>query len=78
MLQTVGKWGNNLAVRIPNEVTILRKGQSVNVVVKDDIIQIIPIKKRRTMAEILAPETQETHPGILVDFGADVGNEVLE
>lgn len=78
MIQTVGVWGNNLAVRLPKSVSFLKKGQSVEIVVEKDMIQIVPVKRRRTMAELLANENITTHPGDLVDFGPDVGKEVIE
>jgi len=78
MIQTVGMWGNNLAVRIPKDVPFLRKGESVELIIKKDMIQIVPVRKRRSMAELLADEDISTHPGILVDFGPDVGEEVVK
>ena len=78
MQQTIGEWGNNLAVRIPKEVPFFKKGQKVEVVVKENFIEIVPVKKRRSMAELLAKEDTTTHPGILVDFGPNVGEEVIE
>ena len=76
MIQTVGIWGNNLAVKIPKDVSFLKKGQSVEVIVKDEIIHIVPVKKRRSMAELLAGHNG-IFKGELVDFGPDVGEEVV-
>ena len=76
MVQTVGVWGNNLAVRIPKNVPFLQKGQSVNIIIKDDMLQIVPIKRRRSMAELLA-EQKGVFKGELVDFGSEVGDEVV-
>ena len=76
MIQTVGVWGNNLAVRIPKNVPFLQKGQSVKVVVTDDMIQIIPVKKRRSMAELLA-DHKGVFKGELIDFGPEAGDEAI-
>ena len=78
MQQTVGEWGNNLAVRIPKEATFFKKGQKVTVEVREDMITVTPLKKRISMAERLANNDISTHPGILVDWGPDVGDEVVE
>jgi antitoxin component of MazEF toxin-antitoxin module len=75
MYQTIGKWGNNLAIRIPSGVTYFKKGQLVEVLIEEERIQIVPVKRRRKMAELLASETKNTHPGEMVDFGPDVGGE---
>ena len=77
MIQTVGTWGNNLAIRIPKSISLLKKGQSVEVLVKEDMIQIIPVKRRRTIAELRAASEHTKHPGILIDFGPDVGKEII-
>ena len=76
MIQTVGAWGNNLAVRIPRNVSFLQKGQSVEVIIKDDMIQIVPVKKRRSMTEILAGH-KGVFKGELVDFGPEAGDEAI-
>ena len=77
MIQTVGTWGNNLAIRIPKNVSLLKKGQLVEVLVGEDMIQIIPVKKRRSIAELRAASMYTEHPGNLVDFGPDVGKEII-
>ena len=76
MIQTVGTWGDNLTVRIPKDASFLHKGQSVEVIIKDDMIQIVPIKKRRSMAEILAGHNV-VFKGELVDFGPEAGDEAI-
>ena len=76
MIQTVGVWGNNLAVRIPKDVSFLKKGQSVEVIVKDDMVQIVPVKRRRSMAELLAGH-KGVFKGELVDFGPEAGDEAV-
>lgn len=76
MIQTVGVWGNNLAVRIPKNTSFLKKGQAVEVVVKDDMIQIVPVKRKRSMAELLAGQN-EVFKGELVDFGPEEGDEAI-
>ena len=69
MIQTVGVWGNNLAVRLPKSVSFLKKGQAVEVLVQENSIQIVPVKKRRSIEEVLENEDISTHPGLFVDFG---------
>ena len=69
MIQTVGMWANNLAVRLPKTVSFLQKGQTVEVLVQENSVQIIPVKKRRGIEEILENEDISTHPGLFIDFG---------
>jgi antitoxin MazE len=74
MRQTVGIWGNNLAVRLPKAISIFTNGQKVEVSQVDDGVLIRPVSGRRSMAQILA-SFDGVHEGELVDFGKPEGNE---
>jgi antitoxin component of MazEF toxin-antitoxin module len=74
MLQIIGKWGNNLAVRIPKEISTFTQGETVDVVQTGDSLLIAPLKKKRSMAELLSKE-KGVHEGELADFGKAVGGE---
>lgn len=75
MQQTVGLWGNNLAVRLPKAISIFTNGQKVEVSQVDGGILISPVAGRRNMAQILS-SFEGVHEGELVDFGKPEGNEV--
>jgi antitoxin component of MazEF toxin-antitoxin module len=73
MRQTVGKWGNSLAIRLPGDISPFQKGEAVDVVPRGEGVIIMPIKRRRSMKELLAGE-KKFH-GELADFGPAVGDE---
>jgi antitoxin component of MazEF toxin-antitoxin module len=74
-LQQVGVWGNNLAIRIPKNVDLFRKGDRVELVQTNEGLLITPAKRsRRSMAEILKTE-DGVFRGELADFGQAAGEE---
>ena len=75
MTQKIGQWGSSLAIRLPKSASFLKKGQSVDIVVEDNTIKIIPIKKMRSIDEILINDDISTSPDLFIDFG-NVGREV--
>ncbi|MFZ4676715.1 MAG: AbrB/MazE/SpoVT family DNA-binding domain-containing protein [Nodosilinea sp.] len=79
MVATVAKWGNSLAVRIPQHVVKeiqLTEGAEVDLVVIDGNLLIRPRPRRRySLDELIAAITPENLHSE-VESGAAVGNEV--
>ncbi len=58
----VGKWGNNLAVRLPGEIVDairLRDGERVDIVCQDDEVVIRRTEKPVTLAGLFAGRTAQ-------------------
>ncbi len=80
----LAKWGNSLGLRLPGAVvadTHLTEGAMVDVTAKNGglWLKLVKPKKRKgyTLEELLKGVTPETvHPE--VDWGPDVGREVIE
>ena len=79
MVATVAKWGNSLAVRIPQHVVKeiqLTEGAEVDLVVIDGNLVIRPRPRRLySLDELIAAITPENLHSE-VESGAAVGNEV--
>ena len=80
----VGKWGRNLAVRLPGEIAReagLREGERVDVEPYDGGIVIRRAAPRFTLEELFAgkspPEWREAYAGVF-DWGPDVGREIVD
>ncbi len=74
----VAKWGNSLAVRIPQEAAQklgLTEGSEVSVVVKDESMTIRRARRITTLDELLEGVTPENAGGE-IDSGPPVGREV--
>jgi antitoxin MazE len=74
----VAKWGNSLAVRIPQEAAArigLTEGSEVIMDVNDQTITIRRIKRITSLDELLKGVTPG-NSGREVDFGPPVGREV--
>ena len=81
METNIQKWGNSLGVRLPKELATkqsLKEGSRVRITeTKTGVAIEIVRKKRRTLDELLKQfNTKSQHE--LVDWGDDVGSEVLE
>lgn len=77
MQMKVQKWGNGVAVRIPEAFVRelgLRAGSPVNVTVSDGGIAIGPVVAAYTLEELLAGITPENLHGE-TDWGPPVGRE---
>ncbi|MDQ0415880.1 antitoxin MazE [Croceifilum oryzae] len=75
----VSKWGNSLAIRIPNhvaEMLSIENGSEMEMVVEGQEIKLIPMKQRPTLEELLAKVTPENRHHE-VDFGEAEGAELL-
>ena len=79
MVATIAKWGNSLAIRIPQNLAKeinLAEGSEVKLVLIDGELTIEPIVRRRysleELIEAMTPENVHTE----IDTGIAVGNEV--
>jgi len=79
MVATVAKWGNSLAIRIPQNLAKeinLAEGSEVKLVLIDGKLTIEPIVRRRysleELIEAMTPENVHTE----IDTGVAIGNEV--
>jgi len=79
MVATIAKWGNSLAIRIPQNLAKeinLAEGSEVQLVLIDGKLTIEPIARRRysldELIEAITPENVHTE----IDTGVAVGNEV--
>jgi antitoxin MazE len=78
----IAKWGNSLAVRLPKrlaEEAGLGPDSEVDVVVERGVVQLKPPVRipRYTLKDMIAAIKPGTVPPPLVDWGPDVGAEVL-
>jgi antitoxin MazE len=80
----VGKWGNNLAVRLPGEVVEaagLKDGERVEIEARDRDIVIRRAIPRFTLTELFqgkSPEEwREAYAGAF-GWGPDVGREIVD
>ena len=80
----LGRWGKNLALRLPHEVASelsLREGERVEVVSSPGQIVIRRAKPRYTPDELFAgksPSEWRTIYANECDWGADTGRETLD
>lgn len=78
MTAKVQKWGNSLAIRIPSviaEQLSIRQGSELEIIIENQVLKLIPKKKKPTLEELLAKITPENcHTEI--DFGTE-GNELF-
>ncbi|MEG4092132.1 AbrB/MazE/SpoVT family DNA-binding domain-containing protein [Microcoleus sp. Pol12B4] len=79
MVATIAKWGNSLAIRIPQNIAKeinLTEGSEVKLVLIDGKLTIEPIVRRRysleELIEAMTPENVHTE----IDTAVAVGNEV--
>ncbi len=81
---TVAKWGDSLAVRLPDEVVNamhLYDGESVDVVAVDGAIRINPTEAAQTIEDWFKGKTDEEwwaeYRTATIDWGPDVGREII-
>ena len=81
MKTNIQKWGNSLGVRLPNSIALsqsLKVGSRVEVKETRTGISIEVVQKSKpTLDELLNNFDTNTQHG-LVDWGSDVGEEVVE
>jgi antitoxin MazE len=81
---TIGKWGKNLAIRIPGEIVRaagLRNGERLDIETHDGEIVIRRAVPHFTLEELFHGKSSEewraAYAGAF-DWGSDVGPEVVE
>ena len=80
MKAQVSRWGNSLGIRIPKDIAGkvgLTEGASVEIEAVDDRIEILPIKRRYRIEDLVSDMTPEAMREAF-DWGPDVGREVIE
>ena len=81
---TVGKWGKNLAVRVPGEIARaarLSDGERVQIEARDGDIIIRRAAPRFTLEELFkgkSPKQWRAAYAGAFDWGADIGREIVE
>ncbi len=81
---TVGKWGNNLAVRLPADITAatqLRDGERVEIETQESNILIRRLQTRVSLEEIFqgkTPEAWRSEYAQAYEWGPDIGRELVE
>lgn len=79
MTTKIRKWGNSYAVRIPKATALkhgFRENSQVHIIDEGNGIKIKPVLKKYNLNELLDQiKPENIHP--LIDWGPDVGNEVL-
>jgi len=81
---TVGKWGRNLAIRLPGEIVKaagLRNGERLDIETRDGEIIIRRAVPHFTLEELFRgkrPEEWRSAYADAFDWGPDVGREVVE
>jgi antitoxin MazE len=77
METVVKKWGNSLALRLPQHIATglnISEGATVSITVEDHSLVVKPVRKRYKLAELLADfDDTKRHPEI--DWGKPVGKE---
>jgi antitoxin MazE len=82
MKAKISKWGNDLALRLPRtlvEEAGLKDGQVVEVAMKDNAVELRKTSQipRYRLEDLLAQIKPGTEPPPSVDWGPDVGAEIL-
>ena len=81
---TVGKWGKNLAVRVPGEIARaarLSEGERVQIEARGGDIVIRRAVPRFTLEELFkgkSPKQWRAAYAGAFDWGADIGREIVE
>jgi antitoxin MazE len=81
---TIGRWGKNLAIRLPGEIVKaagLGNGERLEIETHDGEIVIRRADPRFTLEELFrgkSPEEWRTAYAEAFDWGPDVGREVVE
>jgi antitoxin component of MazEF toxin-antitoxin module len=81
---TVGRWGRNLAVRIPGEIASaagIREGQRVEIAAQDGEVVIRPAAPQFTLEELFRGKSAEEWRRAYAEayeWGPDIGRESVE
>jgi len=79
MVATVTKWGNSLAVRIPQHLAKeihISEGSEIDITVVDGSLVVKPRNRRRYSLDELLQEINAENLHTEIDSGLKVGNEV--
>lgn len=77
MQSVVKKWGNSLALRLPQSLAAdlqLEDGSAVSLSIEDHSLVVRPARKRYRLADLLATTAQETRRGE-TEWGSPKGGE---
>jgi len=80
---TVGRWGNNLAVRLPGEIVDaikLRDGERVEIDAQDGEVVIRRARPRIVLEDLFrgrSPDEWRADYARAYDWGPDVGREIV-
>jgi len=78
MKATVRKWGNSLAVRLPQSIASdlnLEEGTTVALTIKDDALTLSPLRRRYRLSELLNGMSEDKRQAE-IDWGEAEGREV--
>jgi antitoxin MazE len=79
-MATVQKWGNSLAVRIPNQFAKnlgVRHGSEIELQLFDEEMVVKPVKTKPTLDNLLERAKGKTNPHLDYDFGKPEGKEII-
>lgn len=80
----ISRWGNSLAVRLPKQLAkqlALSEGQTVDLSIVDDALKLAPgsvTRIPRYRLEDLLAQCDPNDAPELVDWGPDVGGEIID
>jgi antitoxin MazE len=77
----ITKWGNSLGLRVPKDIARrigLAEGSTVDIQAIGNRLIITPATPRYTLAELLNDTTPEDYRHSAVDWGPDVGREIVD
>jgi antitoxin MazE len=80
---TIGKWGNNLAVRLPSEIAQaaeLHNGERVEIETRDGHVVIRRLEPRIVLEELFqggTPDEWRAAYAGAYDWGPEIGQEIL-
>lgn len=79
-MATVQKWGNSLAVRIPNQFAKnlgIVNGSEIELQLLDEAIVIKPVNNKPRLEDLLAKAKEKTNPHLDYGFGEPEGKESI-
>lgn len=79
-MATVQKWGNSLAVRIPNQFAKnleIENGTEIELQLFEEELIVKPVKTKPTLEDLLEQAKGKTNPHLDYDFGKPEGKELI-
>lgn len=80
-MATIQQWGNDLAVRIPVELANqleVAAGTPIEITTRHGALVVTPRRPTKYSLREMLKQTKPEHLHPLVDFGPDLGREVLD